>query len=265
MLKQNFLPVLALGIIGVTTTLTTLHVFIGVPSPGIPLTDLQVDSGTANGPKSLKHQLETFRALLEVTEPDTGAASPGPDEAPPAEIERRIPGNIGLTTLPDGRAATYDRLTGEITGWDTYSPQEARRFGFDFDFRRSDYATYSLETLEALARGDDYIAMMYVAEVRARERDYDEAKRLWLTSATISGQTRGLANAAAHFFGRRNFFEAYVFGSLGVRLGDKYVGGYAAGAANLLDADEFRAAKAETERVFRAMEKKRRIRTGHGF
>ncbi len=264
-MKPNYLAVFALGIISVTAIVTTLHVFSGILFRGVPVTDTRDESGTANGPESLKNQLETFRALLEVTEPVTGEASPGPDEAPPAEIERRIPGNIGLTTLPDGRAATYDRLTGEITGWDTYSPQEARRFGFDFDFRRSDYATYSLETLEALAQGDDYIAMMYVAEVRARERDYDDAKRLWLTSATISGQTRGLANAAAHFFGRRNFYEAYVFGSLGVRLGDKYVGGYAAGAANLLDTDEIRAAKAETERVFRAMEEKRRIRTGHGF
>lgn len=264
-LKQNHLPFLILGIAGVTATLTALYVFIGIPFPGTSLRDPQNNNETATGSESLKHQLESFRALLEVTQPVTGASSPGPDELPPAKVDRRIPGNIGFTTLPDGRAATYDRLTGEITGWDTYSPEEAKRFGFDFDFRRSDYATYSLETLETLAAGDDYIAMMYVAEVRARERDYDEAKRLWVTSATISGQTRGLGNAAAHFFGRRNYHEAYVFGSLGLRLGDSYVGDYGASAARLLTTDEIRAAAAETERVFRAMEENRRIRTGRGF
>ncbi len=264
-MKLNHLPVFSLGIISAAVLLTTLHVIGAIPFARVPGSDTQDGSDTATGSESLKHQLETFRTLLAVTEPVTGEASPGPEEAPPAEIERRIPGNIAATTLADGRPATYDRLTGEITGWDTYSPEEAKRFGFDFDFRRSDYATYSLETLEALADGDDYIAMMYVAEVRARERDYDEAKRLWLTSATISGQTRGLANGAAHFFGRRNFYAAYIFGSLGARLGDDYTGDYAASAANLLNADEIRAAAAETERIFRAMEEDRRIRTGHGF
>lgn len=264
---RSVLIALILGLAAIATTLSTVGFFGWQP-------DAAANSQRSPNEESsdtLSQQLQQFSALLRSVAKD-GATS---DQSTPVS-QGRVPtddhvkrdnhwGNTTETTLPDGRKARVDRITGEIVSWDARTPEEAKRFGFDFDFRRSDYATYGLVTLEQLADGGDYIAMMYVAEVRARERDYDAAKRLWLTSATISGQTRGLANAAAHFFSRRNYYDSLVFSELAVRLGDNLTYNFGASAKRLMSQEDVEAAEQDADRIFESMLAGRRLRIGEGF